>query len=271
MKCWAEALGGCSNKQSGEHVISATFFGGSSVNVEGTPYTTGEPKTVGLDSIRANILCTRHNSDLSPVDVVSRELLDGFGEWLRLRSVREKLAARQPKRRWKIKRIRVDGSLVERWFLKTTINLMYISGKDHSWHLEDATAVRPPQQLVDAAFGLKPLAAPLGLYAAAQVGFDIDPKHQVRFGALTDQDGRFVAGLFSFCGLLFVMWLVEQEPPATLRIPSAPGSLFDGMALLYRRCSYRAAFNGRLSHALEINWPGGKARSINLGAVPNGG
>jgi hypothetical protein len=86
VECWAEALGGCSAVQSGEHLFSAALFQGKTVTVQGFHWCP-EPRSVGLTKLTANILCTTHNSLLSPVDDGAKQTLDTLAEAIRLSDV----------------------------------------------------------------------------------------------------------------------------------------------------------------------------------------
>src|SRR5438128_186073 len=66
--CWANVLGGCSRGLSGEHVITESLFLDDSIGVKGLPWCREGHKFIGKASYTANILCRKHNSDLSPVD-----------------------------------------------------------------------------------------------------------------------------------------------------------------------------------------------------------
>ena len=62
--CWAATLGGCGTKLSREHLVSAVLWTGPTVIVSGLPWCKDAPKTVGVESITARILCRGHNSAL---------------------------------------------------------------------------------------------------------------------------------------------------------------------------------------------------------------
>jgi len=77
--CWAKVLGGCSEKMSGEHLISKNQFGnGKKITVGGFPWCRGGTKEIGINSATSNVLCRTHNSALSPTDTAAGKLLDAF-------------------------------------------------------------------------------------------------------------------------------------------------------------------------------------------------
>src|SRR5713226_1257202 len=68
IRCWADCLGDCSGKITGEHYISKCMWQGDEVKVVGSPWHAAEPRTIPLKAFVANILCEGHNSGLSEVD-----------------------------------------------------------------------------------------------------------------------------------------------------------------------------------------------------------
>ena len=66
----------CSTKISGEHYISGTIlaeFG--NLRTSGLPWFGPGETRVGINSLTSNILCTRHNSALSPLDIEGKRML----------------------------------------------------------------------------------------------------------------------------------------------------------------------------------------------------
>jgi hypothetical protein len=86
-------------------------------------------------------------------------------------------------RRWSIKRFHVDMLKLERWSMKTLINLNHID--DKGWVIGDdpARPNLPTRELVEVAFGRRRFTDAKGLYAMAKGKQVID----------------FVEGGFSFC------------------------------------------------------------------------
>jgi hypothetical protein len=101
-------LGNCGGGTSREHIISASQWDADSITLSGLPWCK-EPKTVGLASLVARNLCREHNTALSPVDNEMRQL-----------KVALKTILESPKLPV---RVELDARLIERWLLKTTINL----------------------------------------------------------------------------------------------------------------------------------------------------
>jgi hypothetical protein len=68
--CYLRSTKNCSQKISREHYVSEAIFEEfDGLEVSGAPWLApGERRRIGIGSATANILCTRHNSALSPLD-----------------------------------------------------------------------------------------------------------------------------------------------------------------------------------------------------------
>lgn len=176
--CWASALGNCGGGMSREHIISASQWDADSITLSGLPWCK-EPKTVGLASLVARNLCREHNTSLSPADNEARKLKLAFKTIM----LSPKLPVRQ----------RFDARLIERWLLKTTINLAL---------QEPTSGLSPTPELVRFAFGLGSPPAGEGFFFVAELGEDIGYKNQIRFESVTRRDdGQMVIGAFVFHGM----------------------------------------------------------------------
>lgn len=197
--CWASSLGGCDDQISGEHLVSKSFFPVGPVTVRGFKWCLTEPKTVGLGSLTSNILCRRHNSELSGLDEAVAATIHTMEDAIKLFNTRKALQHRY----WKTKDFSIEGSLLERWLLKTFINLSVV---DEKWIIgegQHATGT-PSEELVRAAFGLTRLRENLGLYFAAFPGETFDFKHGLK---LTPKSvgPNLLAGMFTFYGFRFFL------------------------------------------------------------------
>jgi hypothetical protein len=91
-KCWAASLGDCSDKMSGEHIVSAGIFPGNTVNIKGLSWRLDAPKQIGLANLVKNVLCTEHNSRLSPVDEAGIQTFKTISAFIGLGHVRSGVA-----------------------------------------------------------------------------------------------------------------------------------------------------------------------------------
>jgi hypothetical protein len=115
--------------------------------VQGFKWCLNQAQSIGLSNLVAKILCKNHNSALSALDAAALDAFNVFREAIRLNQVREKL--RKPAAHWNVQQMMINGPLLERWFLKTLINLSF--GGD--WPIASTVKGIPSRELVEVAFG----------------------------------------------------------------------------------------------------------------------
>ncbi len=242
VECWAKTLGGCSSVQSGEHLFSACLFQGTMVTVQGFHWCP-EPKSVGLASLTANILCTTHNSGLSQLDNAAQQTLKTLAEAARLSDVR---AGLKPRRFWRSLKYTVNGPPFESWFMKTTINLFHVVGAGAKWHSTGQRADDPPAEFVEIVFGQRSISSPLGLYATPQVGAAVGPAGYLSFIPVFATGERLAGALFQFQGFDFLLWACAESPPEF----GFPGT---GKPIYHLR-RIKFTVRGVPSHAVDLKW-----------------
>jgi hypothetical protein len=201
-KCWAAAMGGCGGGASREHIISQSQFDSKSITIQGLQWCRDEPKSVGLASLVAKNLCRDHNSGLSPADSEAARLK---------RALRDLSGLRQPD-------VVVDARLVERWLLKTTINLAL---------QEPGSGLDVTPALVLRAFGAEPTPKHEGFFMVAEVNETVGGRDG-EFGFETMQrisDDAMVMSIFKFHGWR-LLYAFAGAPPVrgALRPRSLVGS-----------------------------------------------
>lgn len=246
--CWAAELGGCGTR-SLEHVISKGLFGGVEVEVEGFNWCRGTPRRIPLERFASHILCAPHNNALSPVDAEASRIFAQLREFQRTLNVR----GRRKPRLWTVKRYVCSGLLLERWFLKTMINLCTVRPDAQTLWSGDRSPMRqPPLDLVRAAFGQRPLTEPMGLYAAASIGEVGNSVDAVHFAPLLARD-EVIAGIFTLRGIRFLLSLLPKKFPDRLQLPNAPGA-WRASELLFHIRNIRNVHGRYLSQVLEFRW-----------------
>ncbi len=165
-RCWASPLGDCDGGITGEHVVSAGVLASSRVQVEGLPWCRDEPRTINSKKFVVNRLCKRHNEGLSEVDAAAKNLFDTLDSAALLDETRRRL----PADGWAEPLIKhqVSGRKIERWLLKTVINITVGGQKPIGDYDSEAGIVHP--ELVGIAFGHTTFSPPYGLYGGAIVG-----------------------------------------------------------------------------------------------------
>lgn len=249
--CWASPIGGCSDKRSREHYISASLWSGNEIEVIGLPWCRHETKKVGLGSLTAHILCEAHNNALSPLDQAAGH---AFGA-LRRASALANTRGQKPEKRFNRVRFEADGSLLERWFLKTVLNLAALRPSGDRWYLDQQPLDKPGVPLVGAAFGRAAIASPIGLYTAASVGDSLAMSDRFEAAPVSFVDQGVVAFACTFRGIDFLLWLAPDPPPETLAIPWGYRRTLSVKAL-HRHLRYiRWEHRRSTSHYVQFIWP----------------
>lgn len=243
-------MGGCSSGISREHVFSKSLFLSTEITVQGFAWCKDEPKNIGIGSLTAKILCGKHNSGLSPVDSAAAKAFDVLREQNLLANQRKE---RSLKTLLNVVRFHIDAKLLERWFLKTLLNLTYQG--DYFIGSSGIAKGEPPLDLVEICFGLKPFPGNAGMYGAANPGMDMDSLDTVTFApVLTENNTRVIAGIFEFRGLRFLLSLSETG----LQVPlSAIGNLppeWRNAKLIRPLKKLMATHGKRISHVVVFDW-----------------
>lgn len=196
--CWANSIGGCSSKISGEHIITKAVFKDDLLNISGVPWLSGETKKLPKQNLEANVLCTLHNSGLSSLDITAKNLAESLRELVIPRSQNLSLT--------------LDGWLFERWCLKVLIGLL-VSG----W--VEGGKVHIPQEFVEIAFGKSRFTNNAGLYFVINVT-GVEPKTDfIQWRILLDSSTNTeVCGIaIIFRGLFIILFTREGNPEKLLR------------------------------------------------------
>lgn len=253
--CWAASIGGCSTKRSREHYVSAALWKGNEIEVVGFPWCRDKPKKVGLGSLTAHILCETHNNELSSLDAAAGVAFDALRRASALAHSRDS----HPNKRYERVRFGADGPLLERWFLKTALNLGALQSSESCWYADKTTLAHPGPQLVNLAFGNAPVENPLGLYAAASPGDSIESMDRLEACPLFYFDQGVIGFVFKFRGFSFLLWLASPGPPSELTIPWDRSKKMSTQGL-HRHLGYIRWTRGtKTSHYVQFAWPGHKA------------
>jgi hypothetical protein len=208
--CWASCLGECSSELSREHLVSQSLFVGNEVTVQGFAWCKDEPKKIGLSNLTSKILCTRHNSQLSQVDDAGANAFRSIREMVRLSKIREKIKNKI----WRVIKYEIDGRNLERWFLKTLINLS--SNEEFPIGRDSRVFGRPSERLVRIAYGQEAFSGRSGLFSIVHQGMKLDSTDTIHFSPLIKANHHIEGGIFSFRGFIFLLFLEEDGPPPRL-------------------------------------------------------
>ncbi len=249
-KCWANSLGACSVKLSREHLISASVFPNSKgITVFGFPWCREKPITVGLSSLTSKVLCLSHNSLLSVLDTEAGNVYRTFNEMSELVNKRASLN----EQKFKVRHYRFNGPLIERWLLKTLINLCY----DDKLFIgsESTLPGRPDDRHVRICFNKDRFSGHAGLYVAAKVGGSFASGPALNFSPLIADGTHVLGGFFNFRGLLLFLSLMDEQLPQDFNWVDGLNSLdWKGTAPSWHFKKLVIKANGGRSHVVHFDW-----------------
>jgi hypothetical protein len=231
-----------------EHVVTRALFVDDVVTVQGFPWCKAEPIKIGLQNLTAKILCGKHNNDLSDVDSVGAKAFDALREATHLSNVRGKLKPII----WRIVRYHIDGPKLERWFLKTLINIAF--GRENRIGKDSLESGLPSRRLVEIAFGLGQFEERTGLSAVVHVGQQIQSTDTVSFAPLIKDASYVTGGLFAFRG---VRHFLSLDLPGLIQLPrgiGVPGEDWSFSQLNFHNQEMRAMVGKHLSHVIHCHW-----------------
>jgi hypothetical protein len=218
------------------------LFPGGSVTVKGLDWLNGETKSIGIQGLTRNILCEGHNSDLSDLDAAALHTFDYFDEAIKLNDFRRQYP---PKTRWTLRTFDIDGLLLERWFLKTLINIAF--DKKMIIGTGDREPGKPSLELIEISFGLRSFGENEGLHVSVYEGYKAELRQGLSFSSLAEGN-NLVAARFYFSGLQFLLSLY----PHPLR--------FDGTSQLMRHLRLinfgmtTSRVLSKQSHRIRFSW-----------------
>lgn len=189
-----------------EHLVSKCLYG-QNVKVKGLPWCKDEWSFRSIDNLTSKVLCKDHNSGLSPVDDAAKATLDTIADAFALWHVRKKIATRT----WSKKYFETSMLLLERWCLKTLINVNL--NLKPGWPI-DGDSPTPTRELVRIAFGVERFNRPLGLYLIVS---DHPEQRTIDLieGEITVQtetvNNRLSGARFDMWGLTFLLNLYPDE------------------------------------------------------------
>ncbi|MFN0103526.1 MAG: hypothetical protein ACKV2U_15715 [Bryobacteraceae bacterium] len=221
-RCWANVLGDCSGGLSGEHIITESLFSGNNIGVKGMPWGREGYKFIGKASYTSNILCRKHNSDLSPIDEAGTFAFATFRTMAEISTNRRgMLQSGVWAGRFDLVEQRISGNGLERWLLKTLIN-MEIAGKQGYRVGPHAPPNKIDPELVEIAFGLRSFRDRAGLYFAAFEAEAINMQERVVYTSWikgVPPDLSYVgAGAFSFYGFRYFLCLEPAGFPNSIDV-----------------------------------------------------
>lgn len=196
--CWANSLGNCHGKLTGEHIISNSILE-KKIKAKGFSWCKDEPKDIGSSSLKGKILCEKHNNELSTFDSEAKQFISVMN------NVRKK-SENFKKFGFRKKDIpiiyKLDSSKLERWCCKTLINVSLTQKDKVIIHYDN---------ILPEIFQNRNFENPYGLNFAITIGQKIDAKDFFEIAPLlnetSDKEKELAGGLFTFIGFRLILLL----------------------------------------------------------------
>ena len=189
-KCFMAFTQDCCTRISGEHYVSRSVLNamGKDISVSGMPWQSeGETANYGKSSMTANVLCRRHNSALSPIDVAAERFFSGMN------FIASELNRRSWSKRISIRVIR--GELLELWALKTLLGIFHAGiASSAGVRLRDGCNLRA--ESCGAPLAGAALRHPLGMYVNSTLDHRFQIENSVALAPLIRQTESEVVGLW---------------------------------------------------------------------------
>ncbi len=258
-ECWARCLGGCGGKISGEHIVTESLWEGDRICVQGFQWCRPTYKEISVRNFTSNILCERHNSLLSDigVDGGGTSAFDVFRQVAKVHDQRlANIEAGFWTGRFDICEYSIDGSLVERWLLKTLIN-MELSGDQGLTLGPYDDAERPHCDLVKMVYGLCPFPGSSGLYLVEDSSPTLTFLPGLRYLSHLKKLGSrtyVAAGGFWFRGFQFLLSLEPEGLSGTAERCDAGGHVLGTLNLLYHPQAFDFRDQEFPSQTIRFTW-----------------
>jgi|SRR3989338_6030787 len=240
MDCWAACLDECGGGVSREHYISDGIFDEKAITAFGLSWCKEKPLTIGLASAVSKILCKKHNEAVSQFDREAAKL----SRFLSANILDDPLARNE---------VTLDGALLERWSLKTLLNLGYIGALDQ----ENFVQLQPPPEIVKSLFQNAKVPDGIGLYfVTGSTITNQSYKNELSWDAIRIVSNSNVLGMtFTFNGIRFVVSIVPvrlEEKIAKMGV--VKGVDYSRAKIVYRPASIVLSSNTAGRKVVNLKW-----------------
>lgn len=233
--CYMSATGACDTKISGEHLISEgvlKVLSEEQVEVSGTPWLNGQKKVLGFGALTAKCLCARHNSLLSPIDVVGAKFFEAI----------QKCGTTDT---GKGHYFLLSGHDVERWMLRS----LAVFGVSGNFAIDGAVIdqnfvdrLRIVDLLEDPAQWKKPT----GFYLTRGLGHQFWRRDNFQLAPLVKVGGEEIMGItLDIQGLEFALLATDHDIKGT----GLDKALYRPSAFVFRM--------GATTHRIQLSWEDG--------------
>lgn len=233
-------LGNCGGGWTREHYISDGIFDGEIVTAFGLPWCKDKPMQIPLRTGVSKILCKTHNEALSPYDSEAAKL----SIFLTSNIVDEPL---------KTEAIVLNGALLEKWALKTCINLGFIGALDQVAF----TRIAPPESLVREVFSNGAPSDGTGLYFVTGAVSNDNYKVGLSWNAIRNvSSGGSVVGMtFTFNSVRFVVSVIPVRAEQLIaKMGIANGVDYSKAKVIYRPQGIILTSNTAGRKHIDLRW-----------------
>ena len=219
-----------------EHLVSKALFPDQVVHVSGFKWCEGEERRVGVNSLQRRFLCVKHNNDLSPADDAAVQAISAFAAGVSQAPLR--------------------GLLLERWFVKTAINLSVGSELHIGCGMTDSKPSWPSPYLLAVAFGDLSLSAKMGAYFVFPRGSYVHRVGEIVVVPV-HQSGAIGGFLFALRGQFVFLNLFpgHAPPPIDKWFPEFLPETSSAAALVYRPNAISVQVGGGAHNTIQLQWP----------------
>jgi len=235
--CYANRLADCSSKLSREHYISESLLHhlnrDNKLKVSGLPWVEGEGQVLPPSAFASRMLCTRHNSALSPLDAIAVRLFEAFDERGATGSDQHLLYL-------------FSGHDLERWLLK----ILYGITCSKNLTLDGKPDLSIPKYWLEILFGEAQFPDQQGLYVCKSRGHLFEGPNGLQLQAITGR-GRLTGMGLSICGYELI-----------LSMSGFPSRSFDGREVAYRLFEFYTTGQD-FEKSVVLSWDG----TADLGTV----
>jgi hypothetical protein len=237
-KCYMKELGSCAGPVSGEHIVSEAvirvLMADGDFSISGLPWLApGEAKILPPQSLRANCLCTKHNSALHPLDDAAKCFFASLKSFLEHDT--------------ESRHALVSGHDIERWLLKTAkaaaVSKNLARGRERL-----SGAFSRDEAILDMLDSPHRWPEGAGLYCTMNTGDRTVNHPRFQLQPLTNEQEDIEALALNILGLQFVLLL---EPPDESKYPFLRGSRYRPGKIAI---SYPASTNW-----LTMSWDDGRS------------
>lgn len=246
-ECWAKALKNCSSELTKEHYVSNKIFGDYGVLIKGFPWCRNKFMPIGTSSLTRKMLCMKHNSTTSQLDVEGTRLFSNCNEFYRLGKIRDEGLLIDPPQ------VTLDsnGEMLERWFLKILVNFSY--GSDFYIGKNSKEKGFPSKNIVDIIFGKRSVSYPNGLYIFGEMNRNYFSNEFIHVLPYIKGD-EILGSVFKIRGLEFGVFFANERIDSFANSIKYSDGIFNLKGPIYHPKMIKYEIRNRFSHGLKFKW-----------------